>query len=96
MEHGNVVIYRDEPGEDVLDVMRRWSEQYEPEQWAGVVVVRMGGLGERIVVTAWPKKLELERFDEGAAFAFVDAFRGRGPENPVRRSRQAGLPMPSS
>jgi hypothetical protein len=35
-------------------------------------------------LTAWTKKLSLVQFDEAAAAAFIDAFRGRGLENPVR------------
>ena len=83
LEHGNVVIYYDQPGAAVLDRLKAWSDLYGG-QWDGVVATRSHGLGERIVLTAWTKKLELTAFDEAAAAAFVDAFRGRGPEQPVR------------
>lgn len=83
MEHGNVVIYYDAPGEAALEMLRRWSGLYTG-QWDGLVVTKDSGLGSRIVLSAWTKRLELERFDPEAAAAFVDAFRGRGPENPIR------------
>jgi hypothetical protein len=47
-------------------------------------VVPSPGLKERIVLTAWEKRLLLDRFDEGAAAAFLEAFRGRGPEGAMR------------
>ena len=40
--------------------------------------------GEAIVLTAWTKRLRLDPFDPAAAAAFIDAYRGRGPEHPVR------------
>ncbi|MFQ5972084.1 MAG: DUF3105 domain-containing protein [Alphaproteobacteria bacterium] len=83
MEHGNVVIYYDAPGAAALETLRRWSELYTG-QWDGLVVTRDSGLGSRIVLSAWTRRLELDRFDPEAAAAFIDAFRGRGPENPVR------------
>ena len=42
------------------------------------------GLGEAVVLTAWNKILRLDAFDADAAAAFIDRFRGRGPEHPVR------------
>ena len=52
--------------------------------WDGIVAVPSPGLGEGIVFTAWQKRLTLPRYDETKAAAFIDAFRGRGPENAVR------------
>ena len=42
------------------------------------------GLGQTIELTAWTKLLRLETWDAALAAAFIDAYRGRGPENPVR------------
>lgn len=39
-------------------------------------------LGESIVLIAWTRRLRLEEFEP--AGAFVDTYRGHGPENPVR------------
>jgi hypothetical protein len=83
LEHGNIVIYYDQPGPRALEQLRRWADTYQG-QWDGVVVVPSPGLKERIVLTAWEKRLLLDRFDEGAAAAFLEAFRGRGPEGAMR------------
>ncbi|HEY9737787.1 MAG TPA: DUF3105 domain-containing protein [Trichocoleus sp.] len=83
LEHGNIVIYYDQPPSAVLQTLESWVEQF-PGAWDGVVVVPYDGLGEKLVLTAWTKKLEMPQFDAEAAATFIDAYRGRGPENPVR------------
>ena len=82
LEHGYIVIYYDEPGDDVRGVLRGWTDSYQGA-WDGVVAVRHNGLGEGIVLTAWGRRLQLDRLDTRAAL-FIDAFRGRGPERSVR------------
>jgi len=83
VEHGNVVIYYDTPATGVLDTLKRWAGLYDA-QWSGIVVTPMSGMGKTIVLTAWNKTLRLKRFDATAAAAFIDAYRGRGPERPMR------------
>jgi hypothetical protein len=83
LEHGNIVIYYDQPGSRALEQLKRWAEEHQG-QWDGVVVVPSPGLKERVVLTAWEKRLMLDRFDGAAAAAFLDAFRGRGPEGAMR------------
>ncbi len=83
VEHGNIVIYYDTPATGVLDTLKRWAGLYDA-QWSGIVVTPMSGSGETIVLTAWNKTLRLEPFDAAAAAAFIDAYRGRGPERSVR------------
>ena len=83
LEHGNVVIYYDQPGAEALRSLRAWAGQFRG-QWDGIVVVSKAGLGQGIELTAWNKVLRLDRWDAPAAAAFVDAYRGRGPENSVR------------
>lgn len=83
VEHGHVVIYYDKPGAAALDRLEAWAGLYDGH-WDGVVVTPMTGLGGKLVLTAWRKRLELAAFDAAAAAAFIDAYRGRGPENPVR------------
>lgn len=83
MEHGNVVIYYDQPGDEALRTLRAWAGRFRG-QWDGLVVVRKAGIGRGIELTAWNRLLRLEGWDAAAAAAFVDAYRGRGPENPVR------------
>ena len=83
LEHGMVVIYYDRPSADAMATLEDWSSLFGGP-WSGIVVTRQPGLGDQLVLTAWRKSLTLERFDAPAAAAFIDAYRGRGPENPVR------------
>ncbi len=83
LEHGNIVIYIDRPGTEAEATLREWTDQFAG-QWDGMVVTKDPGLGAGVVLTAWTKRLDLDGFDAPAAAAFVDAYRGRGPENPVR------------
>lgn len=83
LEHGNIVIYYDDPGAEELATLKEWAGLFGG-QWDGLVVTPSPGLSKAIVMTAWRKILRLDTFDPAAAAAFIDAFRGRGPENPVR------------
>ena len=83
LEHGNIVIYYDSPPAETMDQLKDWAGLYKG-QWDGVVLTPGAGLGEGIVLTAWRKTLKQDRFDAAAAAAFIDEFRGRGPEHPVR------------
>jgi Protein of unknown function (DUF3105). len=83
LEHGLVVIYYDDPGPEALQTLRAWARMFNGP-WDGIVVVPRPGLGRAVILTAWTRMLRLESWDPEAAAAFVDAFRGRGPERPVR------------
>jgi hypothetical protein len=83
VEHGHIVIYYDDPGPEAVRLLREWTSFYSGH-WDGVVAVPAPGLGKRVVLTAWLKKLKLKQFEPAAAAAFIDKYRGRGPENPVR------------
>lgn len=83
VEHGSVVIYFDAPGAEAVGLLKDWAGLYSG-QWDGVVAVRSPNLGKTVMLTAWRKQLKLDSFDAAAAAAFIDAYRGRGPENPVR------------
>jgi len=83
LEHGHIVIYYDKPDAEGLKTLRVWSGLYSG-QWDGVVVTPKPGLGQKIVLTAWAKRLDQNQLDMPLAAAFINAFRGRGPENPVR------------
>jgi hypothetical protein len=83
LEHGMIVIYYDAPGDQALGILRGWANLF-PGQWSGVVVTRKPGLGGAIVLSAWRNLLRQDVFDPAVAAAFIDRFRGRGPENPVR------------
>ncbi len=83
LEHGHIVIYIDNPSDEVVSLLEDWASLYLG-RWDGVVVVPRAGLGEKVVLTAWRLRLDQEAFDAEVAAAFIDKFRGRGPENPVR------------
>ena len=83
LEHGMVVIHYDAPGEAAMATIRAWTGLFTG-LWSGIVTVRRAGLGEKLILTAWRRTLRLNRFDEKSAAAFIDAYRGRGPEKPVR------------
>lgn len=83
VEHGHIVVYYDEPGAAVMDMLKGWTRLFRGH-WDGLVAVPHRGLKRKVVMTAWRKRLDLEPFDAPGAARFIDTYRGRGPENPVR------------
>ncbi len=83
LEHGMIVIYYDTPPDDVFAMLGSWAELYGGP-WSGLVVTPMPGLGDEVVLTAWERTLKLKPFEAATAAAFIDRYRGRGPEHPVR------------
>ncbi len=83
IEHGHVVVYYENPGVDAIQFFKDWTSFYDGN-WDGLVAVPATGLGSAVVLTAWRKIYRLDDFDPAAAAAFIDLYRGRGPENPVR------------
>jgi len=83
LEHGNIVIYHDQLADDDLGTLKVWANLYGG-RWSGLVVARRPGMGQEVVLTAWRKIMRMKTFDAGAAAVFVDKYRGRGPEHPVR------------
>ena len=83
LEHGMVVVYYDRPSADDMATLEDWSGLYGGP-FSGIVVTRQPGLGDGLLLTAWRKSLSLDSFDADAAAVFIDAYRGRGPENPIR------------
>jgi hypothetical protein len=83
LEHGHIVVYYDKPGAEALAKIKAWANHFGGH-WDGVIAVPQSGLGEGVALTAWTKRLWQEKFDPAAAAAFIDAYRGRGPENAVR------------
>ena len=82
-EHGHIVIYYEAPGTEAIAMLKDWTALFGGN-WSGVVAVPSSGLGKAVVLTAWRKVLELDSFEPAAAAAFIDTYRGRGPENKVR------------
>ena len=84
LEHRNIVIYYTRPLPDpILAKLRALATQYGGA-WDGVVVVPWNDPKYPVILTAWTKRLRLSRYDEEVINAFLDAYRGRGPEKPVR------------
>ncbi len=83
IEHGHVVVYYENPGADAIQFLKDWTSFYDGN-WDGLVAVPAAELGSAVVLTAWRKIYRLDDFDPAAAAAFIDLYRGRGPENPVR------------
>ena len=83
IEHGMVVIYYDAPPSEALAMLKEWAGLYTGP-WSGVVLTPAPGIGEELVLTAWNRTLRLKTFEAAPAAAFIDQFRGRGPERPVR------------
>ena len=83
LEHGNVVVYYDAADPGTLKLLKAWARTFAGPM-DGIVVAPMEGLGGKVVLTAWQKKLVLDPFDPAAAAVFIDAYRGRGPEAKVR------------
>ncbi|HBA89577.1 MAG TPA: hypothetical protein DCZ75_16795 [Geobacter sp.] len=80
LEHGDIVIYYEKPTPSVLRQLKGWAKLHSGK-WDGVIVTRLPGLGKTVILTAWTKLLRLDTFDPGKASAFIDAFRGKGPEH---------------
>lgn len=85
LEHGNVVVYmdRDRLSKDALESLQKLPTTYAG-QWDGVVLVAKKGISAPIILTAWRSKMSLKEYDSKKIEDFLDAFRGRGPENPIR------------
>ncbi len=84
LEHGHIVAYY---GEDISDEDKdkliEWTGDFR-NTWGGFVVTPYEDLGEGIILTAWRTTLRLDKFDPAITAAFIDRYRGRGPENPIR------------
>jgi len=85
LEHGNIVIYadRDQLAKGDLESLQKLPLKYGG-QWDGVVLVTRKGMPAPVILTAWRAKMPLKIYDAKKIDDFLDAFRGRGPENPIR------------
>jgi hypothetical protein len=80
LEHGNIVIYYEKPTPSALRQLKGWAKRYKGK-WDGVIVTKLPGLGSAVILTAWTKLLRFDSFDPVNASAFIDTFRGKGPEH---------------
>ncbi|HWI52028.1 MAG TPA: DUF3105 domain-containing protein [Symbiobacteriaceae bacterium] len=85
LEHGYIVVYYDETKLSAQEMtgLRDLAAKYNG-QWDGVVAVPRKDGKNALILTAWEHALPLAQWDQARMDAFVDAFRGRGPENPIR------------
>lgn len=85
LEHGHIVIYYDRTKLSVEDEqwLRGLTTRYNGA-WDAVVAVPRPDPQSVLILTAWRHRLRLPRVDRAATEQFVDAYRGRGPEKPVR------------
>jgi hypothetical protein len=87
LEHGYVVIYYD-PAEltpETRQELEGLATTYT-DRWESVIVAPhpREDPESAYVLTAWQVKLRMDEYDPEKVDAFLDAFRGRGPENSVR------------
>jgi hypothetical protein len=85
LEHGNIVIYYD-PAKitnETTEALGQLTSQYTGT-WDAVIAVPRQDDQFEVILTAWNHRLRLESWDQEMADAFIDEYRGRGPENPVR------------
>jgi hypothetical protein len=87
LEHGYIVIYYD-PGAITPEArahMENLTSTYT-ERWESVIAAPNPNADPAApyVLTAWQVQLQMDEYDRDTVDAFSDAFRGRGPENPVR------------
>ena len=83
LEHGNVVAYVGALSETERETLKKWTRLHSG-RWDGFVVVPDRRLGRAVMLTAWRRSMELKHFDAPSIAAFIDAYRGRGPELQVR------------
>lgn len=87
LEHGAVwLAYRPSlPVDQVTALEALVSEQAE------VILSPYPGLSDDVVMTAWGKQLVIESLPDERITAFIERFRGNGPEDAVICSENMGL-----
>jgi hypothetical protein len=87
LEHGHVVVYYDPDGltPEAREDLRNLTGTYT-DPWSAVTAAPNPNDDPETtyVLTAWQVRLRADEYDPEMVRAFLDAFRGRGPENPVR------------
>jgi hypothetical protein len=87
LEHGYVVIYYD-PGALTPDAradLENLTSTYTEQLQAVIAAPHPADNPDAAyVLTAWQVRQDMDEYDPETVRAFLDAFRGRGPENPVR------------
>jgi hypothetical protein len=77
LEHGAVIIWF---GPQVPQATVNQINELYNEDPNGLIVAQHPRLGDDIALVAWTHVARCPRFDKDAAKVFIDAFRGKGPE----------------
>lgn len=80
LEHGAVIIWL---GPRVPQATINQVNEFYREDPNGLIVAQHPRLGDDIALVAWTRVARCPRYDEDAFDAFIDAFRGKGPESDV-------------
>ncbi len=80
LEHGAVLIWL---GPRVPQATVNQINELYTEDPNGLIVARHPRLGDDIALVAWTRVARCQRYDEDAFRAFIEAFRGKGPESDV-------------
>lgn len=85
LEHGHIVVFYSpsQLSDESASKISELTGEYDGT-WDAVVAAPRPEMENELTLTAWTYKLELDEYDEEMIDAFVDAYRGKGPENPVR------------
>ena len=85
LEHGHVVIYYSKTrlSPEARRYLQELTRRYRGD-WDAVLAVPRDDDRYELILTAWQHMQRLPAFDRAAVDAFIDRFRGRGPEHPVR------------
>lgn len=85
LEHGHIIIhYRPDALTDEIEQQILALTRSHTHNWAAVLAVPRPGMEHPFVLAAWRHLLRLDEFDKELVDLFVDAYIGRGPENPIR------------
>jgi hypothetical protein len=77
LEHGAVIIWF---GPQVPQATINQINELYTDDPNGLIVAQHPRLGDDIALVAWRQVARCTRFDEDATEEFIDAFRGKGPE----------------
>lgn len=85
LEHGHIIIhYRPDALTDEIERQILALTRSHTHNWAAVLAVPRPGMEHPFILAAWRHLLRLEEYDPKMVDLFIDAYIGRGPENPIR------------
>lgn len=78
LEHGHIwITYKPDLPKEQIDILANIAISYGSK----IVMVPRSANDAPIALVAWEQLLKLDAVDEQQIKAFIDAYRGRGPEN---------------